>query len=77
MGVNLQKGQRISLDKEANGSLTRIVMGLGWDAAKAKTSGFLGSLFGRRRRKHRSRRFLSFIRRAGQSGGRGLVPAVA
>ncbi|CAI8878764.1 TerD family protein [Methylocaldum szegediense] len=46
MGVNLQKGQRISLDKEANGSLTRIVMGLGWDAAKAKTSGFLGSLFG-------------------------------
>jgi tellurium resistance protein TerZ len=46
MGVNLQKGQKISLEKEANGSLTRIVMGLGWDAAKAKTSGFLGSLFG-------------------------------
>lgn len=46
MGVNLQKGQKISLEKEANGSLTRIVMGLGWDAAKAKTSGFLGGLFG-------------------------------
>jgi tellurium resistance protein TerZ len=46
MGVNLQKGQRISLEKEANGSLTRIVMGLGWDAAKAKSSGLLGGLFG-------------------------------
>jgi tellurium resistance protein TerZ len=46
MGVNLQKGQKISLEKEANGSLTRIVMGLGWDAAKAKSSGLLGGLFG-------------------------------
>ncbi|BBA35566.1 stress protein [Methylocaldum marinum] len=46
MGVNLQKGQKISLEKEANGSLTRIVMGLGWDAAKAKSGGLLGGLFG-------------------------------
>lgn len=46
MGVNLQKGQKISLEKEANGTLTRIVMGLGWDTAKAKTSGLLGGLFG-------------------------------
>jgi tellurium resistance protein TerZ len=31
MGVSLAKGQRISLDKEAGGQLTRAVMGLGWD----------------------------------------------
>ncbi len=40
MSVNLQKGQKISLDKEAGGSLTKITMGLGWDAVKTK--GFLG-----------------------------------
>ncbi len=45
MGINLQKGQKISLDKEAGGGLTRIVMGLGWDAAKSK-GGMLGGLFG-------------------------------
>jgi tellurium resistance protein TerZ len=36
MSVNLQKGQKISLDKEAGGSLSRVVMGLGWDAIKKK-----------------------------------------
>ena len=36
MSVNLQKGQKISLDKEAGGSLTKITMGLGWDAVKSK-----------------------------------------
>lgn len=36
MSVNLQKGQKISLDKEAGGALSRIVMGLGWDAIKKK-----------------------------------------
>ncbi|MFD2113665.1 TerD family protein [Thiorhodococcus fuscus] len=46
MGISLQKGQKISLDKEAGGGLTRIVMGLGWDAAQAKKSGFLGGMFG-------------------------------
>ncbi len=40
MSVNLTKGQKISLDKEAGASLTRVVMGLGWDAVKSK--GFLG-----------------------------------
>jgi tellurium resistance protein TerZ len=40
MTVNLQKGQKISLDKEAGGSLSRAVMGLGWDAIKSK--GFFG-----------------------------------
>jgi len=36
MSVSLQKGQKISLDKEAGSALTRIVMGLGWDAIKKK-----------------------------------------
>ena len=45
MGINLQKGQKISLDKESAGGLTRIVMGLGWDAAKSK-GGLLSGLFG-------------------------------
>ncbi|MES2208390.1 MAG: TerD family protein [Pseudomonadota bacterium] len=36
MSVNLQKGQKISLDKEAGSALSRIVMGLGWDAVKKK-----------------------------------------
>ncbi|MFL6710990.1 MAG: TerD family protein [Massilia sp.] len=36
MSVNLQKGQKISLDKEAGGALSRVVMGLGWDAIKKK-----------------------------------------
>jgi tellurium resistance protein TerZ len=40
MSVNLTKGQKISLDKEAGSALTRVVMGLGWDAVKTK--GFLG-----------------------------------
>ncbi|MDR2032034.1 MAG: TerD family protein [Azoarcus sp.] len=36
MAVNLQKGQKISLSKEAGGTLTKVVMGLGWDAADRK-----------------------------------------
>ena len=36
MSINLQKGQKISLDKEAGGTLTKIPMGLGWDAIKSK-----------------------------------------
>ena len=36
MSVNLQKGQKISLEKEAGGALTKITMGLGWDAVKSK-----------------------------------------
>ena len=38
MSINLQKGQRISLKKEAP-SLTRLMCGLGWDVAK-KSSWF-------------------------------------
>ena len=40
MAVNLEKGQKISLDKTAGSSLTQIKMGLGWDVAKSK--GFFG-----------------------------------
>lgn len=40
MAINLQKGQKISLDKEAGVTLTKIIMGLGWDVVKSK--GFLG-----------------------------------
>jgi tellurium resistance protein TerZ len=36
MSVSLTKGQKISLDKEAGGALTKITMGLGWDAIKSK-----------------------------------------
>lgn len=41
MAISLQKGQKISLSKEAGGSLNKVVMGLGWDAAK-KSGGFFG-----------------------------------
>jgi tellurium resistance protein TerZ len=40
MAINLEKGQKISLSKEAGGELRRVIMGLGWDAKKKK--GFLG-----------------------------------
>ena len=44
MGISLQKGQKISLEKEAGGGLVHIVMGLGWDSVKK--GGLLGGLFG-------------------------------
>lgn len=40
MAVSLQKGQKISLNKESGSTLSKIVMGLGWDAVKKK--GFFG-----------------------------------
>ena len=40
MSISLTKGQKISLEKEAGGALSTVVMGLGWDARKKK--GFLG-----------------------------------
>ena len=36
MAINLSKGQKISLEKEAPG-LTKMIVGLGWDAKKADT----------------------------------------
>ena len=41
MAINLQKGQRISLKKEAPG-LTNVMCGLGWDVAKPSKGGLLG-----------------------------------
>ncbi|WP_020561136.1 TerD family protein [Thiofilum flexile] len=46
MAVSLTKGQRVSLTKSNGGGLTKVKMGLGWDPAPAKKTGFLGSLFG-------------------------------
>lgn len=45
MAISLQKGQRISLSKEAPG-LTKIMCGLGWDIAKQSGGGFF-STFGK------------------------------
>ena len=41
MAVSLVKGQRISLAKADGASLSKVVMGLGWDAKK-KGGGFFG-----------------------------------
>jgi tellurium resistance protein TerZ len=45
MGINLQKGQKISLAKETGGSLSKVIMGLGWDAKKSG-GGLLKGMFG-------------------------------
>ena len=42
MAINLQKGQRISLEKEAGRHLRQVVMGLGWDMKQVQSRGFLG-----------------------------------
>lgn len=42
MAINLQKGQRISLEKEAGRSLSLVVMGLGWGMKQVQSRGFLG-----------------------------------
>jgi tellurium resistance protein TerZ len=36
MAISLQKGQSVSLVKQGGGTLTRVRMGLGWDAMKKK-----------------------------------------
>ena len=43
MTVSLSKGQKVSLEKRGGGTLSRVRMGLGWDAARKK------GLFGSRR----------------------------
>lgn len=42
MAISLQKGQRISLSKEAPG-LTKIICGLGWDVIKRDGGGFFSN----------------------------------
>jgi tellurium resistance protein TerZ len=49
MAISLEKGQKISLEKEAGGALTKVVMGLGWDSKSSQSQekkGFFGSLMG-------------------------------
>lgn len=46
MGISLQKGQKISLAKEGGEGLSKVVMGVGWDMAEAKSGGLLGGFFG-------------------------------
>jgi tellurium resistance protein TerZ len=36
MSISLQKGQKVSLEKPGGGGLTRVKMGLGWDAVAKK-----------------------------------------
>lgn len=43
MAISLQKGQRISLEKEAGTTLDKVVMGLGWDEAVREKKGFFGT----------------------------------
>lgn len=45
MSVNLQKGQKVDLTK-GNSSLTKILVGLGWDEAQKPKGGLLGGIFG-------------------------------
>ena len=44
MAVNLQKGQKVSLKKSDGKKLSRLMVGLGWDAAEKK-GGFFSNLF--------------------------------
>lgn len=46
MAVNLQKGQKISLKKSDGRKLSKLMVGLGWDAADKKSGGFFSRLFG-------------------------------
>ncbi len=44
MAISLTKGQKISLEKEAGSTLTRVIMGVGWDPAQSEKKGFLSKL---------------------------------
>jgi len=47
MTISLVKGQKISLVKESGDqTLSKIAMGLGWDAARRKPTSILGKMFG-------------------------------
>lgn len=36
MAITLQKGQKISLAKEAGGAVSKVTMGLGWDTGRTQ-----------------------------------------
>lgn len=46
MAVNLQKGQKVLLKKSDGRKLSKLMVGLGWDAADKKSGGFFSRLFG-------------------------------
>lgn len=46
MSVNLQKGQRVDLSKDGE-SLSRLMVGLGWDPVSTGGKGLFGSMFGK------------------------------
>ena len=47
MAVNLQKGQKVSLVKSNGAKLTKLMVGLGWDAIEEEEKGgFLSRIFG-------------------------------
>lgn len=47
MAVNLQKGQKVSLTKSDGGKLTKLMVGLGWDAIEQEEKGgFFSRMFG-------------------------------
>lgn len=45
MTISLQKGQRVDLTK-GNAGLSKIMIGLGWDAVERSGGGLLGGIFG-------------------------------
>ena len=45
MAVNLKKGQKVSLVKADGKKLTKLMVGLGWDAAEEPSGGFFKKLF--------------------------------
>lgn len=45
MSVSLQKGQKVELKKDTGGTLSQVMVGLGWDEAQPEKGGFLKSLF--------------------------------
>jgi stress response protein SCP2 len=49
MAINLLKGQKIDLTK-GNSSLSKIIVGLGWDADNSQSSGIIGSIFSSQKR---------------------------
>ena len=46
MSVDLQKGQKVDLRKADGGKLTKVLVGLGWDEARAVKHGLKSFLFG-------------------------------
>ena len=46
MSVDLQKGQKVDLRKADGGKLTKVLVGLGWDEARAVKRGIKSFLFG-------------------------------